>query len=114
MQAIANGLSMLIAKLAAAVKWIGDLFVAVFAALWDILRDVPAWILDQCLGIVVSAVSAVDVSGMQDAGQWFGQLPAEVLNMLGLLGIDYALGIITGAIVIRLTLQLIPFTRLGS
>lgn len=105
---------MLLAKLAAAVKWIGDLFVAVFAALWDLLRDVPAWIFDECLGVVVSAVSAVDVSAMQDAGQWWGGLPSEILNMLGLIGFGYAMGIIASAIAIRITLQLIPFTRLGS
>lgn len=114
MQAIASGLSMLIAKLVAAVKWIGLLFVAVFAALWDLLRDVPAWCLDQVLQVAVSAVSSVDVSAMQNAGQWWGGLPAEILNMLGLIGFGEAMGIIAAAILIRLGLQLIPFTRLGS
>lgn len=114
MGAIAAGLSMLIAKLAAAVKWIGLLFVAVFTAGWDLLRDVPAWVLDESMQVAVSAVGSIDVSKMQNAGQWWGGMPAEILNMLGLIGFGEAMAIIVAAISIRLVLQLIPFTRLGS
>lgn len=114
MGAIANGLTLLIAKLVAAVKWIGLLFVAVFVALWDILRDVFTWVFDQMMESAVAGIGSVDVSKMQSAATWWGGLPSEIMNMLGLLGFGEAMAIIVAAITIRLVLQLIPFTRLGS
>lgn len=95
------------------IQWIGQLFKNTFKALWDILRDVFAWVLEQLLDMVVSAVSAIDTSGLQGVEAW-GSLPSEVLNVLGLLGIGAASGVIVAAIGIRLVLQLIPFVRLGS
>lgn len=114
MGALANGLSMLIAKLVAAVKWVGELFKAVFVAAWDFIRDAFVWIFDELLKLVVSAMGSLDVSGMSSAGQWWGGLPSEILGMLGLVGFDIAMALIISAIGIRLVLQLIPFTRLGS
>jgi hypothetical protein len=114
MQALANGLSMILSKLAAAVAWIGKLFVAVFKAAWDLLTDLFVWSFDSVLGLASSALTAIDVSGMTSAGQWWGTMPAEIMNMLGLTGFGIAMGIIVSAIGIRLVLQLIPFTRLGS
>lgn len=110
---MAAAFSMLLAKIAAALAWIGDLFKAVFVALWDLLSDAASWVFDQVLGVAVSAVSAVDTSGLSAAVGW-GSLPAEVINILALLGVAQAVAIIVAAIGIRLVLQLIPFTRLGS
>lgn len=109
-----NFFTILFAKIAAAVSWFGDLFVAVFVSLWDVLKDVFAWLFDQCMSVVVSAVSSLDVSGMSSYASASGSLPASILNVLSLLGVGTAIGIITSAIGIRLILQLIPFTRLGS
>ena len=114
MGALAAGLSMLLAKVVAAVKWIGLLFVAIFVAGWDFVRDAFTWLLDELMHVAVLALGAIDVSAMQSASQWWGGLPAEIMNMLGLLGFGIAMGIIFAAIAIRLVLQLIPFTRLGS
>ena len=114
MGAIAQGLTMLLAKIVAALKWIGALFVAVFVAGWDFIRDAATWVFEEALKLAVSAMSAIDVSGMTSAGQWWGGLPAEIMNMLGLVGFPIAMGIIMAAVAIRLVLQLIPFTRLGS
>lgn len=107
--------SLLIAKIVGAITWVGSLFVAVFVALWDIFKDIFSWLFEQILTIAVSAVSAVDVSGMQGlSGQGWGALPAEVLNILQLIGVGSAIGIISSAIAVRFALQLIPFVRLGS
>ena len=104
----------LFAKIAAFAEWIGLLFVAVFKALWDFIRDAVCWPFEQIMEIVVSAVSAIDMSGISSqVGAW-GSLPAELLNILGLLGIGIAASIIVAAIGVRLVLQLIPFVRLGS
>jgi Protein of unknown function (DUF2523) len=108
------GFTMLLAKLAAIVGWFGKLAVALFLAGWDFMRDVACWPFEQCMQIVVTAVGAVDLSGVVGNLQSWGALPVEVLNILGLLGVAQAGGIIVAAIAIRLVLQLIPFTRLGS
>lgn len=114
MGAIANGLSMILAKFGAVLTWVGKLFLGVFESFWDILRDIPAWILEQLMGIISSSMGAIDVSSMQSLGSWWSAVPADVLNIMGLIGFGYAMGIIVSAIGIRLVLQLIPFTRLGS
>lgn len=104
----------LFAKLASIVRWIGDLAVAVFTALWDFVRDAACWPFEQLMDVVVSAVQALDLSGFAQYAHVWGDLPAELVNILGLLGIGQASAIIVMAIGIRLVLQLIPFTRLGS
>ena len=106
--------SALIAKIVGLSGWILKLFLAVFLAAWDIIRDAITWPFDQLLDIAKDGVASIDVSGISaNVGSW-GQLPAEVLNIMGLIGVGTAITIITTAIVIRLVLQLIPFVRLGS
>ena len=114
MGALSAGLSMIIGKIVAAIAWIGKLFVAIFVSLWDILKDIFSWVVEQFLQIGVSAAGSLDVGQMQSAGQWWSGLPSDVLNILGLIGFGTATSIIAAAISIRLVLQLIPFTRLGS
>lgn len=106
--------TMLLAKIAAVVQWFSDLFVAIFVALWDILRDAWCWPFEQVMKIVKGAIESVDLSALNGYVSQGGALPAEIVNILQLLGIGTCVGIIVGAIGIRLVLQLIPFTRLGS
>ena len=106
--------TMLLAKIAAAVEWFGRLFVAVFEALWDLLRDALTWPFEQIMDVAVSAVQALDLSGLTGLAQGWGSLPGDVINILALLGVGEAAAIILAAIGIRLVLQLIPFVRLGS
>jgi hypothetical protein len=49
----------------------------------------------------------------QHVGDW-ALLPAGMIEVLQAIGLSTAMGIIVTAIIIRVTLQLIPFTRLGS
>lgn len=97
-----------------AVVWISDAGVQVFVDLWEFGTDVPVWIFSQVLGVAETAIAALDVSGLAGFSGAWGSLPAEVLNVLGLIGLEQALGIITAAALIRLTMQVIPFVRLGS
>ena len=110
---IGDFFSAIIAKIVAVVGWFSDIFIAIFVALWDILKDAFSWLFDQCLSIAVSAVNAIDVSGLSSLNAW-GELPSSIINILGLLGVGQAVTIISSAIGIRLLLQLIPFVRLGS
>lgn len=106
--------TMLFAKIAAVVKWFGQLGVAVFAAGWDLLCDVPCWVFDQLMQIVVSAVSALDVSGISQYTSYMSMLPAALTEAMAASGAAVCFGIIGSALLIRFVLQLIPFVRLGS
>jgi len=96
------------------VQWFSDLFVAVFSALFDLLKDAICWVLEQFLHIAVNLLGSIDVSGLTGYSGAWGSLPADIINIMGLLGFGPAAAIIVSASLIRLYLQLVPFTRLGS
>lgn len=106
--------TMLFSKIAAVVSWFSALFVAVFVALWDIFRDMFAWVFEEGLKVVSSALGALDVSGINANIHAYGSIPANVMLVMSCIGLGQALAIISSALVIRFTLQLIPFVRLGS
>lgn len=105
---------MLLAKIASLLSWFGSLAVAVFVAFWDIFRDIAAWIFDQVLSVTVSAVGSVDVSAVSGNLNGFGSIPANVMEVMGAIGLGQALALIGAGLAVRFALQLIPFTRLGS
>lgn len=107
-------ISAILAKFVALAQWLGQLCTAAFVALWDFARDVACWPFEQVMDIALSAISAIDLSGITAYTSTWGTLPAEIVNVLGLLGVGEASVIIITAIGVRLVLQLIPFTRLGS
>lgn len=105
----------ILGKIVGFAAWIGALAVACFAAWWLLGTDLFAWLFEQVLDIAISALNALDVDFQQfNPGNYIGGLPPELVNMLGLLRVGEAFTIIASAAVIRITLQLIPFTRLGS
>ncbi len=93
------------------VTWLVDVVKQVFLDAWNIITDLVKWVFDSLLGAAVALVQAIPVPNW--SFNW-GGLPGELLNVLGLIGLDYCLGIIATALLIRLSLQLIPFVRLGS
>lgn len=95
-------------------KWILGLLKAVITAVWDFLVDGVAFVLDQLLSFVVSLLQAIDVSAFSGSLAAWGGLPSDVTNIIGLVGLGDCMKVIAAAIGIRLVLQLIPFTRLGS
>lgn len=114
MQAIVTAIGFLLGKIVAAVKWFGELFVKVFESLWFILQDLVCWAFESVIRLVISILGAFDFSAMASyVGTW-AELPPGVLEVLSAIGLSQALGIVISAIGIRLMLQLIPFTRLGS
>lgn len=96
------------------VAWFLQLAKDSFAAIWDVIKDAFCWILEQLLTLAVSAANSLDLSGLQTYITAWGDLPGDIINVMGLLGAGEAAGIISSAVIIRLILQLIPFTRLGS
>ncbi len=87
----------------------------VYVSIKNVLFDIPPWILDQVLTIASTLLSSV-LALLQpiDLSQYLSALPSEVSWTLSMIGIPQCLAIISTAIVTRLLLQLIPFTRLGS
>lgn len=111
---MAAAFTMLFAKIAAVLVWVGQLFVKCWLAVWDLVRDAACWPFEQVMKITVGAIESIDLSAIQPYVSMAGDLPGEMVNILGLLGVGTCCGIIAAAIAIRLILQLIPFTRLGS
>lgn len=108
------GFNLLLAKIASVLEWYGKMFVAMFKALWDMLIDFVAQMVTTFLQLIKEAIAALDFAALSASLGTWGSLPGEVINILQLLHIGTAVGIITAAIGIRLVLQLIPFVRLGS
>ncbi|MGF1863503.1 DUF2523 family protein [Photobacterium profundum] len=63
--------------------------------------------IDSALDSVMSLLSPIDF-------QQYINLPSNVVGVLAMIGIPQCLGIIAVALSVRLTMQLIPFVRLGS
>ncbi len=94
-------------------KWVADVIKAVFKTVWDMFSDGVCYVIDKGLDIVKAGLDSVDVSALSGFADGL-QLPSEIITVMQLSGVGTASGIIVTAIGIRLVLQLIPFTRLGS
>jgi hypothetical protein len=109
--------SAILGKVVALAVWIGKLFVAVFASIWDVLTDLVVWVF---IGIFKLTQTVLDgLPGTADfqlfnPANYIAGMPAEFTNMLALCRVGECFAIILAAILIKLTLQIIPFTRLGS
>ena len=94
-------------------KWAADLIKAIFKAAWDMFTDSVSWLIEKLFEIIKVALDAVDVSALNGIADNIN-LPPEIVTVMQLSGIGTAMAIVVTAIGIRLVLQLIPFTRLGS
>lgn len=105
----------ILGKIVSLAGWIGTLAVACFAAFWLLGTDLGAWLFDQVLGIVISVLNSFEYSmELFDPSPYLSGLPPDLLNMMGLLHFGEALAIIGSACILRILMQLVPFTRLGS
>lgn len=107
----------LLAKFGALASWFINLFKAVFVAAWLVLQDAITWCFTEFLKLVSTVLNALpgaDSFGSLNPGQYMSSLDPGTVNMLGRIRIGEAFAIILVAIGIKLALQVIPFTRLGS
>lgn len=116
----------LLEKIQAVVNYIRDFFFDLFKAvtefikamlltMLDMLKDFFFFIFDALLGLLVTILSGMSaVFSAFDVSHYMTGLPGEVTNIMGLCGLGSCIGMIISALIIRLTLQMIPFTRLGS
>jgi hypothetical protein len=94
-------------------SWLLELVQKIFDSLFTMLKDVFLWIFDQFLKLLAVLLGDIDLTGLESI-PGISDIPEGVLNMISMLGIPQDLGLIVAALIIRFTLQLIPFTRLGS
>lgn len=105
----------ILAKFVGLASFMIVLALAVFVGLWLLGTDLGAWIFEQVLNIAIAALNSIPFDGeMFNPGTYIAALPPEMTNILGLIRLGECLAIIGSAILIRIILQLIPFTRLGS
>ena len=103
-------------------EWLVNLFNIVMSFIYSLFLSVPQimkdfffWIVDQLMGVMQWAANLVlSLFAPIDLSQYLTSIPPNVSWVFMQLGLPNCLLIIGSAIVIRLTLQLIPFVRLGS
>ena len=107
--------TLVLAKITGFAAWIAALTVAIFAATWLLGTDLGAWLFEQVLDITISVLNTISFDAeLFNPAEYIGSLPAETVQMLGLLRVGESLAIVASAVVLKVLLQLIPFTRLGS
>lgn len=110
--AIGSFFTSLLAKITGFASWVLEVVTQLFLDVWAMLQDLIIWVFDVFMELAVSAIGALpSVPGI---GSIWSGAPGEILNILGLIGFGQALAIIGAALLVRMGLQLIPFTRLGS
>ncbi|GAB1086090.1 MAG: hypothetical protein SStaTSB_41020 [Shewanella algae] len=103
-------------------EWIKTVYIDVVNSIYNLyysimqmLYDIPVWLFSEIMSLSRYAITQVlALFEPIDLGQYLTGIPPEVSWTLSMVGLPQCLGIITSAIVIRMILQLIPFTRLGS
>jgi len=94
-------------------------FVAYITSLWDTLplmiSDIFIGIFDDLMGFANSLLAGLSL-GLEflDITTYLTALPVQYTQVMGLIGITQISTMIVTSLGIRLILQLIPFTRLGS
>jgi putative effector of murein hydrolase LrgA (UPF0299 family) len=83
-----------------------------FDTLFQLLQDFALWCLDSILSLVTGLLSGLDsLFSALDVIQYINMIPFETMAVMQLVGISTCSSMITTAILIRLTLKLIPFVR---
>lgn len=103
-------------------EWLVDLFnklleflYQLLLTLFDMLKDIFLWIVEQVMNAVNMVLPSVfALFAPVDMSQYMTSIPPTVAWVFAAVGVLQCLSIILAAITIRLLLQLIPFTRLGS
>lgn len=102
--------------------WVIDLYNKLIEFLYrlilslvDMLKDMFFWCIEVLFEAMTFVITKVmSLFGVIDMSQFVGSIPPEMAWMFSAIGIPQCLAMITTALGIRLLMQLIPFTRLGS
>lgn len=92
-----------------------EFFYRLYLTFVDALQDLFFWCIESVCNAVTFVLSSVfSLFNQIDASQYMGSIPPTVSWVFIQIGVPNALIIISSALVTRMMLQLIPFTRLGS
>jgi len=92
--------------------WFLSVFKQVFIDLWNMISDLVCWFFESALALASGALSAIDVPFNPQT--YYALVPPEASQMLGYIGITQALTLVVASLLIRFSLQTIPFVRWGS
>lgn len=96
-------------------NWLIDILMSFALTIFELIKDAFLIIFDMFLGLTVVLLDGVGTAMQSiEITQYFSALPGEVQGVLAAVGLGEAVGLIVAALGIRILLQLIPFTRLGS
>lgn len=103
-------------------EWLVELFNIIMSFTYSLFLSIPQmckdlfyWIVEQLMLVMKYAADLVlSLFAPIDVSQYLSAIPSNVSWVFSMVGLPNCLMIIGTAIVIRLTLQLIPFVRLGS
>jgi hypothetical protein len=94
---------------------IKDFLYRLVLTIYDIQKDLFLWIFEQ---VSTGVIYLVDGLGYLFDGlnitQYISAIPPQTAYIMNLIGFGEAMGMIITSLTIRMLLQLIPFTRLGS
>lgn len=92
-----------------------DFLWSIVLSVQEMHKDLTIWMFDSLLDIARLALQGTDAyfSGLNITA-YTSSIPSEVSWFLNQIGVPQALTMIVTALTIRIVLQLIPFTRLGS
>lgn len=95
--------------------WLLSILKTMANTLLDMMKDVFLFAFEQIMILIIFVLDGMGTffEGLNVA-QYFSAIPPGTAWVLNQIGVGQALGMIVSAITIRLLLQLIPFTRLGS
>ena len=84
-------------------------------SVFDMLKDLFFWVLEQLfnVGLLILDGMGSMLTGLDVASYW-SEIPPETAYILTATGFSQAIGVIITALMIRFTLQMIPFVRWGS
>lgn len=85
-----------------------------FDSLLLMAKDLFVWLFASLLALAANALDAISIDFPALFPGLFSALPSEVANVIGLLGLGDALGIIVAALGVRFLLQMIPVVRWGG
>jgi len=92
-----------------------DFFYSIFLSFIEFAKDFILFAVELLMKAAFSLISLVgDGLGALDPLQYISAIPDETKAFMAMAGFNESMGIIVGAIGIRILLQLIPFVRLGS
>lgn len=96
-------------------NWILDMFKTLAYTLFTMVKDALMFIFEQFMLLITFILDSMgDLFDALDITQYTNSIPPEVGWVMQQIGLGQALTMIISAITIRIMLQLIPFTRLGS